>query len=115
MGARVERRERRRHALQATADVHSRLHHRGQLVIVGQRAHHHHVVDCDTVQYDVGHAQIDVGRQSTVELHFAPAIRLPGGAVGEVNEVETDRLAELVDPVPREDQNGDVRIDDPHR
>ena len=80
-------------------------HQRRQPALVGQGAHHHHVIDRLAVHDDVGDPQVDVRRQPAIQLDLAPAVRLPDRTVGEVEKIEMDRLAKLVDPVTDEDED----------
>ena len=115
-GGRMKRGKGRRNPRQPDVDVRSLPHQGGQPPLVGQGSHHHHVVDRLALHDDVGHAQVDVGRQAAVELDLTPAVGLPDGTVREVEEVKMHGLAEAWILVPHEDEDGDVRLEhDPHR
>ena len=80
----------------------------------GEGAHHHHMVHRFTIHHEVGHPEVHVGGQPTVELDLAAAVRGASSAIPEIQKVEMNGLVDLVDLVSEEEKNRDVRLRDPH-
>ena len=65
-----------------------------------------------TVEHHVGHTQVDIGCQATIEHHFALTIGATRLSLSEVEEPESDGLVQLEHPIADEEERRNVGFDD---
>ena len=100
-----------RHLAQRAVHGRPRLDQRGQPPRGWHPPHHHQVVTDPAVRIaDLGHPEVNIGREPAVQLGLAPAGHRAGPLRGEVEETQIDRLLQLVRAVPGEEHHGRVGL-----
>ena len=108
----VEPRQHRRHCVELAAYVVTATHHGGQPVRVGVASHHNHRFGGAVRGTEVPHPQVAVRCQPAVEHDLVRTGPLPAGDGGEIQKVGHDRLLDLVGPIPDQEDQAGVRLDD---
>ena len=81
-----------------------------QRTLGGHSAHDHAMLEDVAVHNHLGDPEVHIGCQPAVEVNLSTTILGPSGDVGEVDEVEVQRLAQLQHTISQEQQHRDVGL-----
>ena len=110
----MERRDHVRDAPEVVVDGGVLHDQSGQSPVVWHATHDNEVVTDLTVWTgEIGHAEIDIGRKSPVELNLALAHRQPCRLCAEVEESQVDGFLDLVGEITHEQHDRAVRLPGP--
>ena len=70
------------------------------------------MLDGLAIHHNISHPQVDIGRQSAIEIDLTMTVGLPLLTFTEVEKSVPHRLPDFVDPVPSKEQQRDMSLDD---
>ena len=101
----MQRRDVPRDLAEPVGDILTTLETSGEPTVLGHASHGHQVIADRTIRIpQLGHAEVHVGRETTVEVDLAPTRERPGLDGREVEEPEIHGLLHLVHALTEEEQ-----------